>query len=276
MPKLNKNYLLLDNKNLCDDILRANNLPLPKTILKIRKDTIFNNFGEVIGNNNQMNSYLHAQTAKEIIAKPADCGSGGKEIIIFTKKDGDYIYNNEKLGYGTIMKKFKGDWIFQEVITNIPLLNEAHPNSVNSFRVMTLLDKNGPLVLYSILKIGNNLARTDNAHTKGIYVGVDLPTGKLFDKAYDEDLNEFEEHPLTKFKFSGKVIPNFSKVLEIAKKAALFFPETKVIGWDIALTENGPIILEGNSSPGLTIIQRTNNGMNKFCKIAYGIIKNKK
>jgi hypothetical protein len=276
LPNLNRNYLLLDNKNICDDILRANNLPIPRLILKIRHGKIFDLHGEIISDANSLNRYLANQKSKEIIAKPADCGSGGKQIEIFEKKEGGYYSRNKKLSYEMISKAFNRDWIFQEVISNIPLLAEAHPNSINSLRVITLFTEKEPLILYAILKMGNNSARTDNAHTEGIYVGVDLSTGRLFDKAYDENLNEFYEHPLTKFKFPGKVIPNFSEVITISKKAALLFPETKIIGWDIALTNNGPIILEGNSSPGLTIIQRTYKGMAKFCRIVYGIIENKK
>lgn len=266
LPKINSNQILLDNKNITEEILKANNLPIPETIIKIRHGELFGKNGEYISNQKELKSYLGKVTIKKIIAKPADCGSGGEKICFLDK---------EKIDYNQLKKDFYGDWIFQEVLENGGLLKEMNPSSLNSFRILTLFTSRGPEVLYAILKIGSNYAKTDNAHTGGIYIGIDLKTEKLMDKAFNEDLLEFTEHFNTKFKFKNQKILGFKNCSEQAKLAARFFPETKFIGWDIALTKKGPIILEGNSSPGLTIIQRTQNGMSKFYELANEIIRNK-
>jgi glutathione synthase/RimK-type ligase-like ATP-grasp enzyme len=89
----------------------------------------------------------------------------------------------------------------------------------------------------------------------------------LADTAYDENLYSYNAHPLTGVKFKGKKIVDIDKIVSLAEKLGNICPSMTFIGWDIALTPEGPVVLEGNSSPGLTIIQRTYNGMQEFIKL---------
>ena len=41
----------------------------------------------------------------------------------------------------------------------------------------------------------------------------------------------------------------------MCKKAALILPEVRYIGWDIAFTKEGPVMVEGNEYPGYGLIQ---------------------
>ena len=155
---------------------------------------------------------------------------------------------------------------------NIPDLSEIYPWSVNSFRILTYFVPGlGAKAIYSILKLGNNNAFTDNAHTGGIYVRIDPESGVLDEIAYDEDLFEYQRHPATGYEFRGRRINGINKVVEIAETLGNKLPNLAFIGWDIALTPDGPVVLEGNSSPGLTIIQRTHGGMKKFINLVADI-----
>jgi len=44
--------------------------------------------------------------------------------------------------------------------------------------------------------------------------------------------------------------------LELAARAHRIFPDYALIGWDIAILEDGPILIEGNGNPDMDIIQR--------------------
>jgi D-alanine-D-alanine ligase-like ATP-grasp enzyme len=50
------------------------------------------------------------------------------------------------------------------------------------------------------------------------------------------------------------------QVKALAESAALAFPSLKIIGWDICISDRGPLIIEGNSSPGLALIQKPHLG----------------
>ena len=276
LPYINSNYFLLDNKNIFESILKGNTLPHPKTILKIQNGLIFDSNNRIISSVDDFQKVIYNITSKKLFLKPSDCGSGGKEILIYNKAEKGYLsQNRERLSFKNLSKKLKNDYILQEGLENQGFLREIHPNSLNSFRVMTFFDpKKGAKVIHAILKAGNNKSETDNAHTGGIYVGLNLSNGKLMDKGFDEDLNEFILHPLTKIDFRNKEIKGFKKMIDLAEKAGNLFPTLTFIGWDIALTKAGPVILEGNSSPGLTLIQRTYGGLKKFYDLANDYLKN--
>ena len=41
----------------------------------------------------------------------------------------------------------------------------------------------------------------------------------------------------------------------MALKAALEVPEVRYVGWDIAITKDGPVIMEGNEYPSYGLVQ---------------------
>jgi glutathione synthase/RimK-type ligase-like ATP-grasp enzyme len=84
---------------------------------------------------------------------------------------------------------------------------------------------------------------------------IDLKTGKLVRPALDKDLNEFTHHPKTNVKIEGFQIPFFKEVKEMVKEAALESDKILVVGWDVAITDEGPLIIEGNRRPGFDVVQ---------------------
>ncbi len=59
---------------------------------------------------------------------------------------------------------------------------------------------------------------------------------------------------------TGMVIPRDTTSVLVcnfifSKKAHLLMPESAVLGWDVAFTDNGPIIIEVNGAPGPNIHQ---------------------
>ena len=54
----------------------------------------------------------------------------------------------------------------------------------------------------------------------------------------------------------GRAVPCWQQVKAQAAAAHSQFMDRVVIGWDIAILEDGPIIIEGNGNPDLDILQR--------------------
>jgi len=79
--------------------------------------------------------------------------------------------------------------------------------------------------------------------------------GKIDSNVIDDYGNIYDKHPYTQKKFSEVQIADVSKAFELCKKAALEVPEVRYVGWDIAFSNNGPVILEGNEYPGYGIVQ---------------------
>ena len=53
----------------------------------------------------------------------------------------------------------------------------------------------------------------------------------------------------------GRLIPYWSETLQMVKSAAEMMPSVKFIGWDVAITKDSPIIIEGNHDPDLDIME---------------------
>lgn len=134
-------------------------------------------------------------------------------------------------------------------------INAICAKSVNTIRIMTSVASGKPRVIYAALRVGNGSANVDNFHGGGMGVSIDAETGKLVGNAVDKDLKEFERHPATNLKFDGWQLPFWKEINDTVCEAALVEPRIKVVGWDVAVTPDGPVLVEGNRRPGFDLIQ---------------------
>lgn len=181
------------------------------------------------------------ETREKVFAKPNDM-SGGAGCEKLETKDfenaQDFIKYIKDKDFGTI----------EDVIENHPDINKIYPFSVNTLRTITMLDSKGtPHVVYAVFKMGINGRVVDNY---GLHGPVDLETGKFLYPAHSGDTTagiHYTEHPYSKTPLIGYQVPMFDELKELAKKAALRVPQMRYVGWDIAITPRGPVIIEGNN-----------------------------
>ena len=177
---------------------------------------------------------------KEIIVKPLD-GEGGKGVEkIKVNSDIEKLYqklidNNQTL--------------VEEVIKQHKQMNKLYDKSVNTLRMFTFVKDGKAYFLQAILKIGNG-GVIDNFSSGGMYTFVDN-NGVVLAPAIDQDDNYFEKHPLTNEKIVGFKVPLFNEAVELVRKAALIVPDMAYVGWDVAIGEDKPILVEGNWFPGV-------------------------
>ena len=63
------------------------------------------------------------------------------------------------------------------------------------------------------------------------------------------------QHPVTDATIQGRTMPCWTETLALAQAAHAVFPEFGVCGWDIAITQEGPVIVECNDNPMHTLYQ---------------------
>lgn len=125
-----------------------------------------------------------------------------------------------------------------------------YPGSVNTLRIVTYRDPRDEVhVLARVLKIGNG-GFIDNYSGGGMYTMVD-ETGRALHAAYDGEGTVFDRHPVTGTHIEGFQVPLFDEVIAFAKDLALRVPEMPYIGWDIAISPERPIVIEGNHNTGV-------------------------
>lgn len=183
-----------------------------------------------------------------IMVKP-EAESGGKGVEKLSKTD----FASEEEFYQKLKKDKIG--VVEEVIVQHPALASLNPDSVNTVRVVTILNGEGPHIVYAHIRIGNSGRPVDNLHSGGMFAPIDLTAGRIQYPAYDKTRVTYIHHPRTNIEIQGFQLPFWKETLQMCLEAAEIVPQMRYIGWDVAITEAGPIFVEGNNLPGYDILQ---------------------
>ena len=116
-------------------------------------------------------------------------------------------------------------------------------------RIFTFIKNNKPYFLQAILKIGNGSV-VDNFSSGGMYTYVD-ENGTVFVEAIDRDDNIYYKHPISNKQIVGFKVPMFKEAVDLVKECAKVVPQISYVGWDVAISKDGPVIVEGNCFPGV-------------------------
>lgn len=184
---------------------------------------------------------------KEFMIKPLD-GLGGHDV---RKMNRNEVKNTSE--FHTYLKDNR--MFLEELIIQHKKMNNLCPSSVNTLRIMTFVNNGKSEILYAALRVGNGVNDVDNFHKGGMGVSINTKEGKLKGNAIDKDLNEFKMHPTTKIYFNNYELPYWKETKKLVLDAALVNQNIKVVGWDVAITKNGPVLVEGNRRPGFDLVQ---------------------
>ena len=72
----------------------------------------------------------------------------------------------------------------------------------------------------------------------------------------DTRMGWIDVHPTTGGRITGREIPMWEEVCDLVRRAHGAFEDWVVIGWDVAVTASGPLLVEGNNGPDIDLIQR--------------------
>ncbi|MDD2518314.1 MAG: sugar-transfer associated ATP-grasp domain-containing protein [Bacilli bacterium] len=193
---------------------------------------------------------------KVFIKKPT-IGLGGDRI---TKVETKKIKNNKKF-----YKELKEEKMYlEEFIIQNKEWGKINPGSVNTIRVMTSAINGKVDIFFMAARIGNGDSVVDNFHAGGLSTLIDIEKGELKGPGYTKKLEKSDMHPLTKVVIDGYKIPYFDEIKEMVTKAALVNDKIHVVGWDVAITDKGPLIIEGNRGPGWDLVQILLNKGGKY------------
>lgn len=184
------------------------------------------------------------QKHPSFFAKPAR-GCGGRGILRLNKADFP--------GESALLQflEERGHFILDAPIVQHPDMAALHPQSVNTLRIVTDRVNGQVYIAYVLLKVGRGVSFCDNSGQGGMFCRVDLKTGSVCSAAVDDEMELFEKHPDTDVPFMGYPIPHFAQALALVKDASAVLPEIGHIGWDVAITACGAVIVEGNADPGV-------------------------
>lgn len=250
---------VLDNKLYFDLYYKQFNVRIPKTILfnhgrrfacdgKSIEIEDFHAFKTLLIDTFSMNPLLDSLFVKKIY-------SSSKGANIYKIQSSQLETNPQEL-QKIFEEILQSEFLFQEAIRQHTHLNLLNPSSVNTLRIDTFIDASGKVnVLSGYIRMSINNNYVDNISSGGCMVGVDMESGRLRKYGYTDFYSNSNErlpsHPITKTVFEGFKIPFIPETKDLVTEAASVMPGLRLIGWDVAIGEDGPILVEGNSDYGL-------------------------
>lgn len=178
------------------------------------------------------------ETDPVIIVKPrcGGCGQGVRRIRV--QRDAvNSVYN----------ELTENDSIAETCIRQVDIMNKFHPASVNTVRVYTVLTNSGVRIMAAAFKIGNGGAVIDNHAAGGILAAVDVESGLVYTTGIDKYSTRYIIHPMSGEQIVGFQIPMWDQVRQLVAQLANRVPDIRYVGWDVALTDHGPVVIEGNN-----------------------------
>jgi hypothetical protein len=172
----------------------------------------------------------------------------------------------ERLGLRSLLKRLaavsrKAALIVQPRLTAHRSLSDLSTGALPTVRIVTCLDeRRKPEVIGAVFRmgVGDNVT-VDNLHAGGIAAAVALDSGRLSratNLGTDARLGWLAAHPDTGAAIEGRGLPFWDDVKSFVIDAHRAFADRVVIGWDVAILEDGPILIEGNGNPDMDILQR--------------------
>ena len=258
-----KNYLkgYCDNKVLFDLVITEAKLPVPQLLgYKIGNRVYYKYKDEVytITDKESLKNILVTilQDTVVIFIKPINA-YGGKNCFLLSKENVTDIYT----------KLFNmGEFLFQKKLEQHAAVNKIYPYAINTVRFDSYTDDNGrTTILNALIRFGTKKSVVDNASSGGFFVNVDLETGRIFPQGVQflvHGYDVFYKHPDTQTILADYQLPHFDDAKKLVVKASKVLP-LRIAGWDIAITPDGPVVIEVNDIPMITMSDTAFGGYKK-------------
>lgn len=234
---------LFRNKILFGALLQGLDLPHPARLGTIGP-------GREIADEHAFDTFLATSTGAMVL-KPSE-GSGGKNVL-FVARDGAHLQLNGASATGQEIWRrlrayaFDKGYLAERVIENCAGIRRYHPPSLNTYRIVTVRTRDQRWhVATTVLRVGRSGRRLDNVSSGGLCVFIDR-TGRTVG-GYDWNARErLDVHPDTRIPLAGDAPAGRAEAESLALRASAAIAALGSIGWDIAMTPDGPVILEGNA-----------------------------
>lgn len=248
--------IALTDKYIQKYLLMGFGLPTPRLLTTVGHDRDIEDVA-------QWRQFLNSVT-QPFMLKPVS-SAGGAGILAVTKAADGFVVGHETWTPERLWDYMQSEstqgFLVEERAANTGALARLNPTSLNTYRIVTIKTSDGVWhVAASAVKIGAPGAVTDNNAQGGIQINLD-ESGKprhAFDFAARQSITH---HAATGTDLMNLALDGYPEVTGLALRASHCFGFLGTIGWDIAYTHQGAMIIEGNSSWGCSSLQRGGPGL---------------
>ena len=248
-------HSLIDNKLQFHTVATTAGLPVAEmlaTVSVAEPDDRFPN----LTSETELGQWLADNAVANVFLKPLEGLMGRGTLSLGERIDGQACWRSLPRGEAIdvpgiwahcVRHHRHGGMIVERRLRPHDRLAQVMPNVLHTVRVITYLEPE-PAIIDAVLRVGSGGAAADNMHAGGLVVPIDLASGQCGQATMLVDgLPQIvDHHPLTGQRITGMLLPGWEEVLTLARKAAGAFDMQKSLGWDIGLSDSGPMIVEGN------------------------------
>lgn len=259
---LSRSSGLINNKYYLENFIKGVGLSGTRTLARIADPVFFTPiFGmENIYSKEELRGFLAGEKGYPLFGKPvgSSLSLGTVGIAAFdAKSDQLSLTNGTKMAvsafFDQIWEAFRDKgYVFQSMIKVHPLLAKYTGKAVGSFRVVTVRKPDKIDVLYTTWKIPSPTSMADNFwRDDNLIAFINTETGIIERCQKGTSVyHELVDHlPGTDLPLTGLQMPEWEKVKQLALNVASQFSDNRILGFDVALAEDGPILIEGNTNP---------------------------
>lgn len=187
------------------------------------------------------------QVEHDVVVKPVS-GTHGKKVLVVERRGAaartSGTPSTERDVWEHVSANLERGFLIEEKLTNTAEIAALHPASLNTFRVVTIksVDKRWCLAA-AYLRVGAGGNVVDNIAAGGILVTVDAD-GRT--RSAHHNGVSITQHPDTGVRLVDVPLPGYRAACDLALEASRKLGFVGTIGWDIAATERGPMIVEAN------------------------------
>lgn len=201
---------------------------------------------------NNINSGVMAfmKTHDKFIIKPLNFYGKGFRIVDIGRES----VNAETLLLEYLKRpEYSDGFLLEEMIVQDCRLADFHPESVNKIRITTVNYGNAIETKWPVLQMGRGDSAVVNAASRGIIAAIDEKTGTILRAADKQRGSSYTIHPDTRKPLIGFQIPLWNELCETLKSMASKCPDCPIMGWDMALTDQGWVVSDCTYGPELVI-----------------------
>ena len=201
-----------------------------REVIEITTDSRFEEFDFFVKRHNRF------------IVKPiSNYGGKGIHIVSVDNQQGSINLFEDFKASGTV--------VLEELVEQAPDMAAFYPGSVNTIRIVTFYYKGRLTKICAVLRMGRKGSEVDNATYGGIYAPIDMEHGIIYTYAESYVGEKYAFHPDTGTQILGAKIPKWDELNSLMEELVKIVPEQNMIGWDMALTSKGWIMIEANHDP---------------------------
>lgn len=192
--------------------------------------------------------------ARDLIFKPANLAKGygimklAHDAGVWRARDGSNVCPRT-IGDWARARLGAEAWLVQPFLRNAPSWRVFTTGGLATCRIVTgrALPGGEPFLLGAFARFPLDHEAVDNLSAGGVGAGVDMEDGTMsIGTIWVGEKGHHERHPRTGAQIKGAVVPGWPEMAALALRAHRVAGDWRSIGWDVAFTEEGPVLIEAN------------------------------